>query len=98
MAALDDKSNRPWVGRVSQLFPGKQFQIHWFERNGRSQKYIALSNDDGSPNVSIVENESVMMWQISLSQSTDSFYISKVTYDKIMNEYTLYDEKRSSQP
>ena len=80
MAALDDKSNRPWVGRVSQLFPGKQFQIHWFERNGRSQKYSALSNDDGSPNVSIVENESVIVYCLLLNPIREEKLLWKKTF------------------
>ena len=56
----ESKEDRPWVGRVSQIFPvQRQFEIHWMCRVGKSDRFVLLYNND-QPSRDILDEDMVM--------------------------------------
>lgn len=80
----------PWVGRVSKILDENCFEIHWFQRNGKSNRFRSMHNSDGSPFLSKLDVASVMMWNVSSDKSVDSFYIQPYRLSQIMREYGKY--------
>ena len=88
----DEIFKRPWVGRILEVKSDRTFLIQWYERNGRSLKFRALMNDDQvTPYTSILENDHVMMWDISATKGDNSFFLTPHMLKKIMAEYSSYD-------
>ena len=82
---------RPWVGRVLNILLDKKFSIHWFERHGKSGKFHAMENPDGTPYASELENSSVMMWDIATQSMDKSFHVTPYRLGQIVKEYKKYD-------
>ena len=84
---------RPWVGRVIELLEDKHFIIQWFKRKTvRSKMFFAMTNSDGSPNISELEYETIMFWQFSENRTNTSFTLSNFWLENIEREYKTYDE------
>ena len=90
-----DKENRPWVGRVVKVLPGKKFTLQWYKRmSGRSNTFQAMIKRDGSPVLSTQDTAVVMYWHISEPQSRTetSFRLTPYWLEKIQADYLIHDE------
>ena len=83
---------RPWVGRVTEVLVERKFFIQWYQRQGKSLKFHAMFNSDKSPYISKLENSNVMMWEISVEKTKNSFHVTPYKLSKIIKEYKNYDE------
>ena len=90
----ESQAQRPWVGRVLELLrSSREFQIQWYERRNRGQKYYPSVKKDGSPHLSVVSMDSVMFWEFTeKSIDEDSFKISSEWLSRIMEEYKSHDQ------
>ena len=87
-----EKKGRPWVGRVIEILPEKKFIIHWFARKTiRSRRFEAMFSASGERNVSEMDNESVMIWQMSENRTESSFMLSNFWLEDIRREYETLD-------
>ena len=83
---------RPWVGRIVKLLDNGKFLLQWFTRKTvRSKAFFSLTNPDGSPSLSEVENGSVMFWMMSENRKSDSFTLSPYWLQTIQLEYDALD-------
>ena len=85
------RERRPWCGRVLEILPGNTFKIQWFSRRGRSNKFYASTNKDGSAYTTVLESTVVMFWEICEAKQESSFILSPVWMKKILDEYSKYD-------
>ena len=69
----ENAAGRPWVGRVTELLPDKQFKIHWYTRSGRSYVFHALMNQEGNPSLSTLSLGTVMFWDMSIKRTEEKF-------------------------
>lgn len=86
------RDGRPWLGRIKQVLEDRKFTIQWFQRQGKSTKYHAMFNTDKTPYVTQLENQNVMMWEISVEKTLNSFHITPYRLTTIMKEYKKYDD------
>ena len=83
---------RPWVGRVKQMLPGRKFVIQWFNRkSGRGKTFTAMTNEDGTPNLSELELDTIMFWAMTENRKVDSFILSQFWLESIRLEYEKLD-------
>ena len=88
----DLTAGRPWVGRVRQILPGRKFHIQWFIRkSGRGQIFTAMTNEDGTPNLSELELGTIMFWEMTENRKADSFKLSQFWLETIRMEYEKLD-------
>ena len=87
----EDKSSIPWLGRVVEILSDCKFLIHWYGRSGRSLKFRALLKENCLPSTTVIENNMVMMWDISTSKTENSFFLTPGMLNNIMDEYASYD-------
>ena len=88
----ESKKDRPWLGRVVNVFDdGLSFEVHWFKRKGRGFTFQALNNKNGTKYTSILDTETVMLWEFSDNKNDDSFDVSKEWLEKIDDEYWSHD-------
>jgi hypothetical protein len=87
------KVERPWLGRVHTILKDQKFLCHWYRRHGKSSKFHAMTNPDGSPYVSELELGNVMMWNNSSQQTDNSFHVSPYRLAQILKDYDRYDKK-----
>ena len=88
----ENLKGRPWVGRVLELLEDQRFLIQWYSRKTvRSTTFQALINSDGRPNISELENGSVMFWSMSENRTKDSFTLNNFWLKNIEREYTSLD-------
>ena len=88
----DEQRGRPWVGRVLSLLDDKRFIVQWFTRKTiRSTTFQALTNSDGSPNISELENGCIMFWQMSENRTKTSFTLNSFWLENIKIEYLKLD-------
>ena len=90
--------SRPWVGRIVKILQDKKFLLQWYKRKSiRSSVFCAMVNKDGSPNITELDNQMVMFWNVSEPQSrkSDCFSISPHLLKTIMQEYKEMDENYS---
>ena len=80
----------PWVGRVSKIIDENYFEIQWFQRNGKSNRFRAMHNSNGSPFLSKLDVASVMMWNVASEKADDNFYIQPYRLSQILKEYGKY--------
>ena len=88
----DCEADRPWVGRITEVLEGRRFNINWYQRQGKSLKFHAMLNSDKTAYVSELENRNVMMWDISVQQTKNSFFLTPYKLNKILKDYKMYDE------
>ena len=88
------KEKRPWFGRVLEIIPRRQFKIQWFGRRGKSNKFYALTNKDGTAYATVLETSVVMFWEICEAKQENSFILSHMWMKIILQEYNKYDESR----
>ena len=84
---------RPWVGRITEVLERRKFIIRWYQRHGRSLRFHAMFNDDKTPYQSVLENQSVMMWDISVERTQNSFHLTPYKLSTILKEYKKYDQQ-----
>ena len=84
---------RPWVGRVNEIHGNQTFSIQWFDRQGKTLKFRAMVNPDKTPYISVLDNSTVMFWDISVERSESSFQLSPYWLTKVMKEYKICDAK-----
>ena len=88
----DVLSGRPWVGRVMELLPNKQFTIQWFSRkSGRGKIFRSMMKNDGSPYESVQDFDSIMFWDMSVNRREDSFELTTFWLETMMQEYAKLD-------
>ena len=88
----DVSVGRPWVGRVKQMLPGRNFVLQWFSRkSGRGKTFTALVGEDGNPSLSELEIASIMFWGMSENRMEDSFMLSPFWLETIRLEYEKLD-------
>ena len=87
------KERRPWCGRVLETLPGNHFMIQWFSRRGRSNKFHASTNKDGTAYTTVLATSVVMFWEICEAKHESSFILSPVWMKKILDEYSKYDDE-----
>ena len=86
---------RPWVGRVQKIYEQhKKFVIRWYNRAGKTNKFRAMVKDDGTPYLSVLENSTVMYWDISVERTENAFHLTPYWISKVMKEYQKCDLKR----
>ena len=86
------KNDRPWLGRVVQVQEDCQdFEVQWYKRKGRSLNFQSLRNQDGSRYTSVLDSNTVMLWEFSDNKKDDSFDVSKEWLEKIGEEYKAHD-------
>ena len=86
------KSNRPWVGRVTEVMPGQKFVINWYQRKKGNVHMFYSMKIDGQPYLSIQDNACVILWGFSEQKKENSFFISSYWLAKIRSEYEQYDK------
>ena len=52
-----------------------------------------MFNDDKTPYQSVLENQSVMMWDISVERTQNSFHLTPYKLSTILKEYKKYDQQ-----
>jgi hypothetical protein len=85
---------RPWVGRVQEVVDSEHFIIQWFDRQGKTNKFRAMLQADKSPYTSLLENNTVMFWGISIERTVNSFHLTPYWLAKVMKEYLKCDAQR----
>ena len=89
----NNRSGRPWLGRVLNCYDDRTFLIQWFERQGRCLKFRAMFESSKQPYTSRLSNDVVMFWDITVQKSDNSFNLTPYWLTKIMKEYEKYDKK-----
>lgn len=87
----ESKENRPWIGTVQNVVDGDMFELHWFEKKGKSGEFQAMFNKDGSKYTSILPTGTVMLWELSEYKDVSRIVISKFWLDKINEAYQSHD-------
>ena len=88
----DERHGRPWVGRIVKLLDNGKFILQWYTRKTvRSKTFFALTNTDGSPSLSEIENGTVMFWMMSENRRLESFTLSPYWLQTIQLEYDVLD-------
>ena len=82
---------RPWVGRVLEILEDSCFVLQWFGRKSRGNTFYALFNKDKTPYTSKQSFSSVMFWEMSTDKDESSFKLTHKWMEKIVNEYSHYD-------
>ena len=82
---------RPWVGRVLEVLEDSCFSLQWFGRKSRGKTFHALLNKDKTPYTSKQSLSSVMFWEMSIDKEESSFKLSNKWLEKILKEYSYYD-------
>ena len=87
------KHKRPWTGRVLEILKDNSFRIQWYTRKNRSTTFFAMEDECGAPEISVLNNEVVMFWDISCveTRTVKSFELSKYWLEKIRKEYSSLD-------
>jgi hypothetical protein len=67
--------------------------IQWFDRQGKSSKFRAMLKEDKTPYLSVLDNKSVMFWDISVQRSDNLFHLTPYWLTKVMKEYEICDAK-----
>ena len=83
---------RPWIGKVVKVLPEQKFVINWYARRRGNQNMFYAMEENGKPYCSVQENACVILWGISVNQSSDSFFVSNFSLSQIKNEYLNYDK------
>ena len=86
--------SRPWVGRVAEIFGNLKFSVHWYDRQGKTSKFRAMMKDDNTPYSSVLDNSTVMFWDISVERSHNSFHLTPYWLGKVKKEYAKCDEEQ----
>jgi hypothetical protein len=88
----EDKQGRPWVGRIMQLLENGKFILQWYVRKTiKSKTFHALTNEDGGPSVTELDNETVICWQMSENRTKNSFDLSNFWLQHLVEEYKTLD-------
>ena len=87
----DIKTSRPWLGVVTQVLINKQFELNWYQRRGRGNKFYPMKDGSGEPVISIQNFDSVMFWGMSQEITNEYLQLSLYWMKKIDNEYTVLD-------
>ena len=90
----ESKENRPWIGIVENVLDGDMFEIHWFNKKGKSGEcgeFQAMFNKDGSKYISILESGTVMLWEFSELKESNRLVVSKFWMEKINEAYLSHD-------
>ena len=90
------RPGRPWVGRVTSLLPDEKFVVHWFGRQGRSRKFIALFNSKEDCSSSELDLSTIMFWSMSEKRSDAEFHLSNFYMETINEEYKNIDSQHHS--
>ena len=85
-------SNRPWLGKVTEILPEQTFVIQWYSRKRGNQNEFHGMEEDGKPFTSVQENACVILWGFSVKKSEKCFIVSNYWLSKIKNEYAVYDK------
>ena len=74
------------------MLPGRKFVIQWFNRkSGRGKTFTAMTNEDGTPNLSELELDTIMFWAMTENRKVDSFILSQFWLESIRLEYEKLD-------
>ena len=87
--------SRPWVGRIIESLDRNRFKIHWYDRK-RGKTFYALTEETGEPFIDEVDNESVMIWDVSEKRTDNSFELSKNDLAEIMKQYERIDKEEKN--
>ena len=88
----DAVKSRPWLGRVTKVLDNRRLEIQWFiKKTGRGRGYQAMTNSDGTPNLGVVEVDSVMFWHMTERRSETEFSLSAYWLEIIKREYETLD-------
>ena len=86
------KQGRPWVGRIKEVTGNSKFLIQWYaKRKGDQNMFDATRNGDGTPYVSELESESVILWNFSTRVGNNSFSVSKFFLNQFKVEYSRHE-------
>jgi len=88
----ESKLRRPWIGRVLKIIDSSCFILQWYGRRGRGTTFHAQMNKDGTPYTSKQSFSSVMFWEMSSEKEEMSLKLTNKWLEKIMLEYSVYDE------
>ena len=73
----DVKKGRSWCGRILRVDEGRKFLLQWYsKKKGSSNTFVASFNSDGSPYTSLLDTETVMLWNFSSDIDNTSFHIN----------------------
>ena len=86
------KEGRPWIGRVKEIIQDRKFMIQWYQRQGKSYRFVASFNSDKTSYLSRLETSNVMMWDMTVQKTKDSFYLTPYRFTQIIKEYGKYDD------
>jgi hypothetical protein len=89
----DAVRSRPWLGRVTKVLDNRRLEIQWFmKKTGRGHGFQAMINSNGTPNLGVVEVDSVMFWHMTEKRSETEFYLSAYWIEIIKREYETLDQ------
>ena len=83
--------NRPWLGMVVSLQGEDSFTIQWYERSGRSERFVAMRHSTGEPYTDVQKKATVMFRGIAKDVTSNSFRISHYWLKKIKDSYDSHD-------
>ena len=90
----DVKKGRPWCGRILRVDEGRKFLLQWYsKKKGSSNTFVASLNSDGSPYTSLLDTETVMLWNFSSDIDNTSFHINNYFVTKIKELYITNDSE-----
>ena len=92
------QEGRPWIGRVKEILEDRNFKIQWYQRQGKSSRFLAMFNPDKTPYLSRLETSNVMMWDMTVQKTKDSFYVTPYRLTQINKEYVKYDNMFAAGP
>ena len=69
-----------------------KFVLQWYVRKTiKSKTFHALTNEDGGPSVTELDNETVICWQMSENRTKNSFDLSNFWLQHLVEEYKTLD-------
>ena len=89
----ENTAGRPWVGRVTELLPNKEFLIHWFTRSGRSNVFHALMDQEGNPSMSTLNLGTIMFWEMSVKRTEEKFTLPAYWLETIREDVNKFVSK-----
>ena len=89
----ENTAGRPWVGRVTELLPNKEFLIHWFTRSGRSNVFHALMDQEGNPSLSTLNLGTIMFWEMSVKRTEEKFTLPAYWLETIREDVNKFVSK-----
>ena len=81
-----------------EILHDRKFMIQWYQRQGKSCRFIAMLNSDKTPYLSILETSNVMMWDMTVQKTKDSLYVTAYRLTQITKEYVKYDDMFAAGP